>query len=478
MLSNLISKVFVINLKKSTDRREHVIKEFERIGIESYVFFDGVDADSTQVTQLMNSDFVMSYPPCFRCNNIDCMCDNNVLVKEQIGNWCSFINLMKDIIKNNYQNLIMICEDDIMFIDNGLNFINKMINPTVLNKYMIDMSKPLLIKLEGKKKQYNLQVDDNISPEFIKTKTLSNACFIINKEYAISFINNLDKIKETSDVYIHLKLINKDKTIQHYLLYPPPAYQLSFCKKPQFYSLIHPKGIDEYDIERQKKHIKRVIHKKFLCIGHSRCGTTSASYYLSQMGYDVQHQHMGKDGTSSWMMAVNDDNYPYSTNLNKLHYYFDNIIHIVRNPFNAIPSIIIGNKYAPFNESYVFKINHIKKQLGIDIPLVNFNETDFITQIELAILTFIYWNKLCQLNKPNVVCKIEDITPLQQFNIKNKKIIIEHKNKNKPYAGVIYPKPEITMDMYRSLSKDLKKNLYDFCCQYGYQYIIDDNQHL
>ena len=44
-----------------------------------------------------------------------------------------------------------------------------------------------------------------------------------------------------------------------------------------------------------------------------------------------------------------------------------------KNPFDAIPSIILENKYSPDNKSYRFRKKHIKKNLNIDLPDANFN---------------------------------------------------------------------------------------------------------
>ena len=59
---------------------------------------------------------------------------------------------------------------------------------------------------------------------------------------------------------------------------PAPVYQLSDHKDAIFTSEIHPKGINEEDRIRKSNHIKKIIYKKFLCIGHPRCGN---NYYFS-----------------------------------------------------------------------------------------------------------------------------------------------------------------------------------------------------
>jgi hypothetical protein len=101
-------------------------------------------------------------------------------------------------------------------------------------------------------------------PRLIKKGGLimSNACFVINKAYAESFIKNLNQIDKTSDIYIQGRLPMKiDLNTEYYNLAPCIANQLSYTStetKAKFYSDIHPKGIDKNDIERQKSHIKKV----------------------------------------------------------------------------------------------------------------------------------------------------------------------------------------------------------------------------
>ena len=120
MIPELINKIYVINLKSCKNRKQHIYQEFKRLKINNYEIFEATDKNSHQVQDMMKTEFVKKFPSCFRCNKNKCNCSNNVLIKHQIGNWCSFINVMNDIIKNDYKGLIMICEDDIKFTDSGL----------------------------------------------------------------------------------------------------------------------------------------------------------------------------------------------------------------------------------------------------------------------------------------------------------------------------------------------------------------------
>ena len=127
----LFNNIYVLNLEKSIDRKEHIEKEFKRVGIEKYEFFKATPHDSDETKNLMNSNFVKKFPNCFRCNNKRCDCENNYLTPFQIANWCSFINIFKDIIKNNHK-FVLICEDDIVFTFQHKRIIIKLLSDNAL----------------------------------------------------------------------------------------------------------------------------------------------------------------------------------------------------------------------------------------------------------------------------------------------------------------------------------------------------------
>lgn len=468
-IPKLIEKIYVINLEKSKDRKNHIINEFRKKCITNYNFFEATDKNDDQVTKIMNDGFVKKFPPCFRCNKNKCKCENNVLTKNQIGNWCSYINLMKHIISNNNDGLIMICEDDIKFTNNGLDILGDMITPQKFKKYKIDLNKPVLIRIGA---AYCDRHNSGKIFTFNKQIIMSNPAFVINKQYAKIFMDNLKSINHTSDVYIHKQLIEINNTIQHWTINPLPIYELSYGTIKKFKSEIHPKKFNDEDIELMKTYVKRMEYKDFLCVGHPRCGTASISNYFCQMGYDVRHENMGNDGVSSWMLAVEDEYYPWGDVKDRFRYYFKNIIHIVRNPFDAIPSIILENKYSPENKSYEFRKKYIEIILGIKFPDINFDAVDLKTEIELAIKTFLYWNKICKLLKPTCVCKLEDISTIQKFNKNNVVIQTVVKNSSKLYQGKKYNKPNITPQSYSEINPILKEELKEFCDEYGYKYIL------
>ncbi len=263
----LVSKVFVINLKSSVDRKKHIITEFSRIGITDYEIFEATDKDSDEVTNMMKTNFVKKFPPCFRCLQNECDCTNNVLIKHQIGNWSSLISVMKRVVTDDYEGLIMICEDDIKFMPFGMKILRKLINKKTFEMYGINMNEPLLIRAGAGFKNGQMHTM-RVAPHFDRNRiTMSNPCFFINKFFAQLFLDNLKIIDTTSDVYIHKQLCGSNKSIKHLTILPVPIYDLSTSVLGKFASEIHPNNLN-YRLDPYGKniHIKKMIYKEILCI--------------------------------------------------------------------------------------------------------------------------------------------------------------------------------------------------------------------
>ena len=241
MISTLIDNVFVINLLSCVERKRHIISEFHKVGINNYEFFEAISSESEIVDNVMNSDFIYRSIKCWRCNKpMMCGCSNRSITKSQIGNWISYIKLMRKIVDMDYKNLIMICEDDIKFMEDGMKIINNTIKNDIFLEHGISLDKPLLIRvgsLYNKKLHISLK-EYLLEPKLTKNCFVANPCFIINKQFAKVFLDNLDKIKTTSDYYIHFYLPYKLKEIQHFSIEPQPVYELSMGEHKIFESTI------------------------------------------------------------------------------------------------------------------------------------------------------------------------------------------------------------------------------------------------
>ena len=221
-MNNLFDKVYCLNLVRCTDRREHMIKEFEKIGITKYQFFEATDKDSPEVKHAFKSGFVNnSYRPL------------NPLSRSEVGNFLSFRRIFKDIIRNNIK-FALICEDDLNFMPYTQTVLSAVFSPHGMKKYGFNLHEPTLIRLGWKKcsdHHYNGHV--RVQPYVI----ISNPCFAINLEMAKKLDSNLHQINTPSDVYIHRIL---SPHYNHHTVFPPIAHDLTRSSNPKFRSEIRP----------------------------------------------------------------------------------------------------------------------------------------------------------------------------------------------------------------------------------------------
>jgi len=249
--------IYCINLKRCFDRKIHMIEQFKKIGINKYQFIEGVDKDDPLVKKTMESGMVFNSPPCFRCKKMVCQHDNNKLNPGQIGNWLSYQKIWKDMIKNQYQ-LSLICEDDLVFLNYTPKVMESVFSPNGKKKYGLRLNQPTLIRLGWLKSsdhQFKGQVRLN------KAIKMSNPCHAINLAMAQKLVGHLQQIDCTSDIYIHARIAPK---YNHHTVFPPIAYELSYCKDPQFRSEIIPKPRFVDKLLKDFKNIVGVEAKKAL----------------------------------------------------------------------------------------------------------------------------------------------------------------------------------------------------------------------
>lgn len=85
-----------------------------------------------------------------------------------------------------------------------------------------------------------------------------------------------------------------------------------------------------------KEHVIKKIPRLLLVTGCGRSGTGYMTEFLRASGLDLLHEHMGNDGSVSWLMASEIDWAPWGP-LSK-EYKFKHIFHQVRNPLKVIQS--------------------------------------------------------------------------------------------------------------------------------------------
>lgn len=238
--NQVFQKILVLSLPESTDRQQHIQKEFQRVGIENYDFFYASSPLSLECKEVKEK-YVKKMFQCFRCHQKVCFCENNFLTDFQIANWTSFIRIWQYIVENQIP-FTLICEDDIVFTPRHQQIIFRLFNKSVFQYHQIDLKKPLCIGLGSAfnpQKHFNKKV-----PQLKRVNIMSNPCFCINLPMAKLFLENIS-IQHTSDHYMHIDIPEKYAEVQHFVMTPWPVYELSFVPQVQrFNSLIRPNGKD------------------------------------------------------------------------------------------------------------------------------------------------------------------------------------------------------------------------------------------
>lgn len=193
--------------------------------------------------------------------------------------------------------------------------------------------------------------------------------------------------------------------------------------------------------------------KKFLIIGHPKCGSKYMSRLMYEFGYEVGHEKMAKHGICCWQNVNCLLQFKQCWGPQRIPYdKYTHIIHYVRNPFHAMSSIIVENRIA---ESYNFRRDLIKHHYGIDL--------NHYSEVNAAILSYVYYNRLAEGQGVTVRIQVENA--YEQLA---------------EYLNVVMPKGSIPTDLnsngnklkpvdWDNVSNDMIKLLVDTCERYGYQ---------
>lgn len=91
-----------------------------------------------------------------------------------------------------------------------------------------------------------------------------------------------------------------------------------------------------HKVHQLPKPKKTLIPRLVLVTGCGRSGTGYMARFLRSSGVDILHEHMGSDGSVSWLMAARIDWAPWGP-LAK-DYKFEHVFHQVRDPLKVIQS--------------------------------------------------------------------------------------------------------------------------------------------
>lgn len=132
--------------------------------------------------------------------------------------------------------------------------------------------------------------------------------------------------------------------------------------------------------------------RKFLNIGHPRSGTGFISKLFKEFGYDVGHEVLDKDGISSWIFAVEEDQLWGQVGINRKDYEFEHLVMNIRKPLDIISSVL-------YTENTVLDSYNLRAEY-IDFGGLN--------DIEKAVKSVLEWYKIIQWQGPELFIKVDD----------------------------------------------------------------------
>lgn len=213
-----------------------------------------------------------------------------------------------------------------------------------------------------------------------------------------------------------------------------------------------------YNLLREQNTLENERVKPFLFLGHPRCGTGFAAHIFSKFTLKIGHEIMGKDGVSCWVYAVDGETVFDWIKHPREYYKFENTIHVIRDPFTAIPSIAFTETLTSEPEDKNLKNRWLSTQFRERILKI----PDESSLVERATLSFLGWNELIEKQKPGAVFRIE------HYEEDMKKIMPEQKvfpTSDEKINSRDHPKGD---DLWAQLSEDLRTKLDDFCIKHGY----------
>jgi collagen beta-1,O-galactosyltransferase len=204
-----IDKIYVINLKKNTDRKKNVINLFNKLGgiFNNYVFYEAIignELSESQIYEIMSVKSLYNLYKEFRDHS-------DIKSKGAIGCYLSHYNIWLDVIKNNYKN-VLVFEDDIYSdydYDKILTYINN-----VPQDYDIALLGYIFLTLNKEKYEINNYWNSTNSLRLMGTHSylLSNSgAFKLSKKalpmeiQVDSYINYICNINSNIKKYISKK---------------------------------------------------------------------------------------------------------------------------------------------------------------------------------------------------------------------------------------------------------------------------------
>jgi GR25 family glycosyltransferase involved in LPS biosynthesis len=252
---------YVLTLRSETNRHVHIIRELQKVGLHDYVFVYGVTPEDEEVKEAYRQKKVSAYPPCFRCGQNSCACENNILIPSQIACFISYKKLFERAV-NSLSGTFLVMEDDVEFEDYAKELAERAFNKKMMETLKFDTKFPVLMSL-GQNYFGNAPKESRVYKKhhwIAHDPSCCNVTFAFNRAYAKLFLDSLHRYTTTSDIFIHDVL---NRHCNHYTLNPRISHDLSWSTG-DMKSTIHPKKVfienDAHSFEERESELNRYEH--------------------------------------------------------------------------------------------------------------------------------------------------------------------------------------------------------------------------
>ena len=195
-----IDKVFIINLKERTDRREAIEKELMRVDMKNYEFFDAIRPTTDDLNN-WNSLFIKDIPTWFKRLNKD----ESKYRLGALGCLLSHYKIMQISKERDYKNVLILEDDTVFKLDKNMKFYDRIHEI----QDQLNRISPIygILYLTGNHLEGSTQL---ITKNILLTRyTLTTGSYIISRKAIDYILENLQGYTREIDVFYASQLQQK-----------------------------------------------------------------------------------------------------------------------------------------------------------------------------------------------------------------------------------------------------------------------------
>jgi GR25 family glycosyltransferase involved in LPS biosynthesis len=208
-MNTFFDKIYIINLKQCTDRKEMMTEQMIKLNIDNYVFEEALFGKDINI-EYLKSNNLYAYPGNTFCKKTcSCQGEGHGLNNNEIALHLTHYNIWNDIVQNNYTKCLIL-EDDCIFTEDITN-VSNIINNIPINWKILFLGHTQYINSNNSKdidNPYFLQLLNGVAETHI---------YAVTQECARILIEHTYPIRAAVDGYLGHFMINKKILTDNYI---------------------------------------------------------------------------------------------------------------------------------------------------------------------------------------------------------------------------------------------------------------------